>query len=129
MPRELEGGAGPGRKVNLLEEYKSERSRLLEQMSKVTDIAVKAGGFVISAKMAQAQEIREEGFINQPDSYYLKQYAIEHLIDLLARERLNRFDDLMIKQTEIGRLGRASIVDRLFQVAQSIKIDDKSVVF
>ena len=90
---------------------------------------MKVGGFVISAKMAQAQEIREEGFINQPDSYYLKQYAIEHLIDLLAREGLNRFDDLMMKQTEIGRLGRASIVDRLFQVAQSIKIDDKSVVF
>lgn len=128
MPRELEG-AGPGHKVNLLEEYKSERGKLLERMTTMTDVITGAGGFVISAQLAPTQEIREEGFINQSDSCYLKQYAIEHLIDLLARERLNRFDDLLTKQTDIGRLGRASIVDRLFQVAQNIKIDDKSVVF
>ena len=129
MPRELEGGVGPGHKVNLLEEYKSERVRLLYQMNKMTDIAPKVCGFVISAHEAQGQEVREEGFINQLDSYYLKQYAIEHLIDLLARERLNRFDNLLTKQTQIQRLGRASIIDTLFNVAQTIKIDDKSIVF
>ena len=100
MPRELEGGVGIAyNKVDLLEEYRSERVRLLEEMKERTDLAPAAGGYIISASEVQAHEIREDGFINQLDAYYLKQYAIEHLIDLLAREKLNRFDGLMTKQT------------------------------
>lgn len=73
--------------------------------------------------------MREDGFINNIDYIYLKSYAIEHLVDLLDREKFNRYDELMNKQTEITRVGRAKIIDSLFSVAQNLKIDDKSIVY
>jgi len=74
-------------------------------------------------------ELREDGFINNIDYMYLKSYAVEHLVDLLDREKFNRYDALMHKQTEITRVGRAKIIDTLFSVAQNLKIDDKSIVY
>ena len=39
------------------------------------------------------------------------------MIDLINREDLNKFENLMSKQTEIKRTGRAKVIDSLFQVA------------
>ena len=51
------------------------------------------------------------------------------MIDLINREDLNRFENLMSKQTEIKRTGRAKVIDSLFQVAQQLKMEDKSIVY
>ena len=52
-------------------------------------------GYAMSLKDVPDQPKREEGFVNVTDQIYLKSYAVEVLIDLLSREHLNRFDDLM----------------------------------
>ena len=47
-------------------------------------------------KDAHDQIRREDGFINQIDQNFLQSYAVEVLMDMLAREHLNCFDGLML---------------------------------
>lgn len=42
---------------------------------------------------------------------------------------MNSYDSLMMKQTKIGRFGRAQVIDHLFQIAQEVNIDDKNLVY
>lgn len=55
--------------------------------------------------------------MNLTDQAYLNQYALENLVDLIEREDLNVHPELMTHQRLIGRLGRAHIIDLLFEVA------------
>lgn len=52
-------------------------------------------GYVLTMKEAHDQIKREDGFINTNDQSYLFSYAVEKLVDLLAREHLNCFQELM----------------------------------
>lgn len=47
----------------------------------------------------------------------------------MSREGQNTYSDLMSGQNVITRLGRAQIIDALFQAAQYMKIEDKSIVY
>jgi len=68
----------------------------------------------MSTMDAVTQDLRSDGFINLQDSVYLDSYAVENMIDLVDREKLNQFDNLYAQQTEIKRTGRAKVIDHLF---------------
>lgn len=69
--------------------------------------------------------MREDGFINPIDTTYLESYGVENLINIIKREDMNRFQNLLDDQTEIKRYGRANAIDKLFGVAQNLRIEDK----
>lgn len=73
--------------------------------------------YVFSMRDAKCQARNEQGFMNKADQTYLNQYAIENLVDLIHREHLNVHQDLMSNQSQIGRVGRAHIIDLLFEIA------------
>ena len=86
-------------------------------------------GYLQSYSDDYNQEVRSEGFVNNTDYQFLSSYCIESLMELLAREGMNRFDGLMKRQKHIGRNGRAQMIDRLFLVATNVKIEDKQIVY
>ena len=58
---------------------------------------------------------------------FLQSYAVEHLIEILGREHLNTYKDLLpdIKM----RKTRAHIIDTLFKSAAMVKMEDKSIIY
>lgn len=74
------------------------------------------------------QQVRRDGFVGTVDRTYLQAYAIENMTELIAREHLNQFDGYLRNQNE-GRSERAQMIDMLFAVASSLKIEDKQIVY
>jgi len=73
---------------------------------------------VVETKLAIRESLAErpDGFLNQADQKYLRNYAIEHFTELLTREKLNRFDMLFDQGEEFEikfgtRQHRAIIID------------------
>ena len=50
-------------------------------------------------------------------------------MELVVREQYNCYEDLMTKQIHIQRVGRAKMIDKLFQIAMTLQIEDKSIVY
>jgi hypothetical protein len=81
--------------------------------------------YVVEAEPLQT--LRKDGFINVVDKVFLQNYSTESLEDLVAREHLNQYVNLVPKN--IHRLTRAEAIDRLFAGSCQAKMEDKSVVF
>ena len=77
--------------------------------------------------VSDGAEVRKEGFINATDQYYLNSYAMEQLIELLTRERINTFECLLDDTMKRGL--RAQAIDKLFMGAQRVKMEDKGIVY
>ena len=109
----------------LVAPYLSARDLLIDRLG--AQGAGRSQAYALSP--ADDQLVRPDGFINAADSLYLKHYAIEHLIELISREHLNRFDCMYQYKQNINRKQRALAVDLVFQACSSAKIDDKSIVY
>jgi hypothetical protein len=86
-------------KVLLVAPYLSARDLLIDRLG--AQGAGKSQAYALSP--ADDQLVRPDGFINAADSLYLKHYAIEHLIELISREHLNRFDCMYQYKQNINR--------------------------
>ena len=70
------------------------------------------------------------------DYDFLKNYAVEHLTELLDREQLNRYDNLFDQGEEFSiKLGsrrqRAMVIDQIFAAGSvpELQLIDKSVIY
>jgi len=104
----------------ILAPYESSRDVLLAKMSKTcsqTYVSIVPDG----------QEVRPEGFVNYNDKFYIKAYAIEHLVAHIGREHLNQYKQKTFDPKNLKI--RAITVDHLFEAAARVKMDDKSIVY
>ena len=81
-------------------------------------------------------EVRPIGFLNFSDRNFLKHYTMDHLFELLDRERVNQFPQHFEYGPEFDFFYgtskmRAYVVNKLFGVASTpeLKMTDKSIVF
>ena len=80
--------------------------------------------------------MRPDGFLNQCDQSFLRNYALETFLGLVDREDENRFDHLFDLGYEYEikygkQKERAYMVDKLFGVASQpmLQMTDKGIVF
>ena len=129
--------------------FVSERARVLAQMEENFDsvpakkIKIKTrspdhfsrsgprlvgAGYVLKVNDLPNKVRRAEGFIGVNDRKYLLDYAVENMTELVAREHHNQFERYSHGNSE-ARSERAHMVDALFAVAGSLKIEDKQIVY
>ena len=69
-------------------------------------------GYLI--QIEESLSIRPEGFLNNADMGYVGMYGPENLIDLIAREDLNCYDQMLKLKQNVNLKARAVIIDILF---------------
>ena len=79
--------------------------------------------------MDEPLETRPEGFLNVNDKTYVGFYGPENLIDLIAREDLNCYDQMLKLKANVNLKARAVIIDILFASCMQAKIDDKCILY
>ena len=87
--------------------FKSERQKVLDQLS-----ASPPNGYFVELK--ETLEVRSEGFLNTNDKNFVGFYGPEIIIDLIAREDLNCYDQMLKLKANVNLKARAVIIDILF---------------